>query len=472
MKKIPNMTARTIKPFGDELVLYRWNIGPFLRGKGFKAVDLWADGPAFTLDDCRAIGFSELVPLRHKGRTPMPYAAAAKTIALLNEKACARPAAEQQSGNGDAPKIRTRREPPGLAPMSALIDDYLAWLDGQVKAGEIGTKTAVIYQVYARRVRATFGPTPPAAITKEIAKAWVAKIKATPAVSGRLTGGINAALKAGAMLTRILKWAEGRDKWAPLLPDQRAYRELDLEKPAARLRVGLPAEMETLLRAFDFPDALYAELETPLGDRVLKPSPSMGDALIAMLWTAARVNDALSLTRENVAGARIVYRQQKTGRAMDLPLLFAFKDRLPAMLARADAVRANGRIDALIVNEEDGRPYWRERPKSKTRDHRPFNDRWNAYVDLAGKIVPSIAGQGKNRLGEPWSAFRAQDCRDTAVTRLSLSGADIAQIAAWHGSSVEEVTKLAKHYMQISGEHADAGGDKLVDMCRKMGIAV
>ena len=108
----------------------------------------------------------------------------------------------------------------------------------------------------------------------------------------------------------------------------------------------------------------------------------------------------------------------------------------------------------------------------RVRDHRLFNDAWVAYRALAGCIVPSLVGAGLDPLGEPWKPFNAQDCRDTAVSRLSLATDSLMEIAAWHDSSPEEIVKLARHYMAITPTHADRGGEKLLRMCAEMEIAV
>lgn len=459
--KTPNLTARTVIAGGEEVVLYRWNPGPALRRAGFKGVDLWADGPAMTAAEIAAKGFDAArFSLRHRGRRPMALGPAAKLARQLTAAARGR-TSEARNADASAPPIVRRR----ALKTADLIDDYLKALAAAVAAGETAPKTAANYRAYAKSVREWIGAEAPAALTKETATVWLRAVKAKR--------GEHAALKSGAMLTRIFKWAEARDKWASLLPlDPRAYREFGLTKPAARLRVALPEEVETLLMAFDNPAALYAASETPLGERTLTPAPSMGDALVAMLWSAARVGDALSFREAHFASGRLVYRQAKTGRICNLPVIEALAARLPAMRARAAATRKDGEGDALIVNEEDGLPYWRARAKTALRDHRPYNARWTAYRALAGKKTPSLIGEGENALGERWTAFNAQDCRDTAVSRLALATDSIVELASWHGSDPEEIARLARHYIAVDPAHATRAGEKLAALCRQMEIAV
>ncbi|NOX95098.1 MAG: hypothetical protein GXP04_08375, partial [Alphaproteobacteria bacterium] len=275
-----------------------------------------------------------------------------------------------------------------------------------------------------------------------------------------------------AQLTRLFRWGETRDRWAAQLPDERSYRQFGLKKGGVRLRIDLDGEMETLLRAFDHPASLYAELDIPLADRKLTPAPSMGDALIAMLWTAARVHDALSFSTENFASSRLIYRQSKRGRVCNLPIIGPLKTRLPAMRLRAQAQRNRDDINDLIISETDGLSYARNSAKTGVPHHSLFNERWRAYRALAGEIAPSLIGEGVDPLGEPCKAFNAQDCRDTAVSRLAMATESIIEIAAWHGSDPEEIARLAKHYLAIRPEHADRAGEKLTKMCAEMGIAV
>jgi hypothetical protein len=460
--KTPNLFWRTVLVRGEADFLGRWNIGPKLRAAGFKAVDLWADGAAFTREDCRRIGFETLLPLRHKGHEPMSAGAARKLVRILNKQAYA---LTEQRRKDATTKPRAQIIRIRIKTTAMLIEAFNKALDADLARGDIKQKTVANYKTYARKINAWHGDEPPASLTKSLAVDWLKNLRAK--------SGPNAARVAGQTLTHIFRWAETREEWASLIPsDPRAYREFHLKKPAPRLRVGLPEEMTALLQAFDHPAALYAELETPAAARQLTPAPSMGDALLMMLWTAARVNDALSMANNNFETGRVLYRQAKTGAVCNLPILEPLEQRLPAMRKRRDAIRRSANITDLVINEADGYPYWRERPKTGARDHRPFNDRWNEYRALAAKKVKSLGGEGVNALGEPWLAFRAQDCRDTAVSRLALATTSLLEIAAWHGSDVDEITKLAKHYIAITPQHADQGGEKLAEMCAKMGIAV
>lgn len=475
-RKVPNLTWRVIGAGDDRAHLGRWNPGPAIRGAGFKGVDLWAPpGPALTLEDWAGLGFSAPVTdeLRLKAgarSTPMKPAAAERAAKALTN------AARDQM----ARKTLTDPAPARIAPSRArftlnrLLDEFIA-----DKERSLTAKAMVNYRSHLAPVRDWAGEEIPAALTKELLIERFEKF--------RVKHGHHGAYKAIATLRTALIWAAGRERWrGPVMPLREDYLNLGLTKPGARLRIATPEEAGWLLAAFDDPHHLYAKAGTPMGERVLAPRPSAGDAFTALLWTAARVNDGLSFHDGNLGprdgGLWLTYRPQKTRKRqpapLPIPVVGTFAERLPAMQARRNAVwKAHGlATDApayhrpLIVNEDDGQPYWREREASGVRDHRPFNEIWNDYRALAAKFAPSLAGEGLDPLGEPWLDFRPQDCRDTAVTRLMSAGCDLAQIASWHGSSVDNVIKLARHYIQIAPDHAAAAGEKLEKWTREQGM--
>lgn len=462
-KKTPYLTSRIIQlKDKSESQIFRWNVGPHLRKNGFKSFDLWADGPIFSVEDWRDHGFDQAYGIvRKKGLTPLTYAAAA--LLCRNLTSWARAQAGAKRGFEAVSSIRGIAPRPQKKLTEHLIDDYAKDIARQIRMGALSAKTGQQYSVDLRKAAKIFGPVAPHSITKDLLRTYHATIAEKQ--------GAHAATKAAAMMTRLFAWAEGDEKWRHLIPASTVYRNLGLAKPEARLRIGSADEMQTLLRAFDHPALIYAELETPQAERLLMPAPSMGDALIAMLWSCARVNDVLSFQWPAIEGGRLVYRQQKTGRIVDVPVMAGLAERLPAMRRRSDALRRNQADNTMIVSEIDGSPYWRRRA-SGVKDHRPFNDRWAAHRELAGKICPSLIGAGKNRLGASHVAFNAQDCRDTAVTRLALAGATMAEIAAWHGSSVEVIVTLCRAYLAVGAEHADAGAEKLSAWAHRQGVVV
>lgn len=452
----------------------RWNPGPRLRAGGFKAFDLWAaPGDGMAIADWRALGFDRPLtdevrrkPAEKARAKPMAAGRAILIAAMLTEEAKRilrdgrNPDREGDQRNNASP-MRPKKQ---ALDLNALFDDFLA---ASAKK-ELAVKTLVNYRVSLNAVRQWIGAETPAIVTREFLEEAISDfIRAHGAHGGR---------RSMQTLQTALAWAAGREKWRAVMPPRDNYSNLQLAKPPQRLRVGLEGEMETLLLAFDDPARLYAELETPAAERILTPRPSLGDGLVLMLWTCARVNDALSMTDRTIEGGRsIVYQQQKTGTVVNIPILGPLAERLPAMQRRRRAVwqarRLNHDLAELVISEQDGRPYWREKASGE-RYHRPYNDAWNAHRDLAARAAPSLKGEGLNRLNKPNLEFRPQDCRDTAVTRLLEAGCELAELVTWHGSSVEEIVRLTKHYMEFAPSFATAAGEKLLKMAEARGMRV
>lgn len=466
-KKTPNLTLRVVA--GAHL--YRWNPGPALRAGGFKGVDLWADGPALTLADWRAIGFETAVDdtLRMKSPRGAPLAPKGAARLAMAMTAAARDTMERRrNGAPSAPveKINMPARASNRLTLDRLIRDFL-----DAKEKTLPAKTIGNYRSHLAPILKSWGDECPAVLTKEII------LDIADTLAGR---GDHAAYKAVKTLQTALIWAAGRDRWhAGVMPRPEAYLRLGLSKPAPRLRVATPEEIDALMLAFTDPHVIYAMKNVPAAARTLRPRPSLADALVAMLWTAARVGDALDLHEGHLRreGGRdwLVYRQQKTRALVSIPVVGALKDRLPDMIVRRRIVWRARDMTApethapLIIAEDDGLPYRRVRP-SGISDHRPFNDLWLEYRALAALIEPSLAGKGLDPMGEPWLDFRPQDCRDTACTRLLDAGAVLAEIASWHGSSVENVIRLIRHYVAIAPKHAASAGDKLEAFTKKGGI--
>jgi len=313
--------------------------------------------------------------------------------------------------------------------------------------------------------------------------------------------GVHMAHHATTALIRALTWAEGQSEWKHHIPHYTEYHNLGLKKGSARLRVGLPKEMATLLVAFDNPDLLYDQIGTNQSERALKPNPFLGDALIRMLWSCARVHDSLKMTpksyyerQSTIAMGKdgtdsievknwLTWKPQKTNRAGDppaivtVPVIGIHQDRFTQMILRHKNLvnitsKSNPEFIPLALDPESGKPYARKSEKTGVHYHREFSDAWNAHRDLAGEIVPSIIGRGNDRYGDPWTPFLAQDCRDTAVTRLAHGGLSLLQISAWHGSSPEVLAKLVKHYIHLTPEMADRGTDQMIKTIAAAGITV
>lgn len=465
--KIPNLYWEFVGPEGAKVLLGRWKPGPSLRKRGFKNVAFWNDGPAFTADDCRAVGFETLLPLRHRlagAPRPVPMEPSAAVRLARRMNALAREMARESAAEERkcAPRIHIAD-----APLSALAAEYRA--SDQFKA--LRPKTRESYASHLRALEATFGPEPPLAITAETILAHHGK--------AREKRGRTAANMDLQVLRVALNWAKKRDKWRALTPDRDQYTQLGVGGGAARLRVALPAEIDALMRAFDDPAAIYAAAQTPLGDRILRAAPEGGDAMMLMLYTAARVNDALSMRAEAFNGETIIYQPSKSLRKGEPGKILEIKVVAPLAARLADAARRRRAIfgagdpawPEIVIDAREKRPFWREE-KSGVRRHKPFNALWRERAALAALIEPSIAGAGTDRLGRPLLALNAQDMRDTAVTRLVEADCTIFEISSWHGSDPKVILSLVRNYIEIGPARAAEAGAKLMASLERQGVAI
>lgn len=461
--KIPNLHARLVGPPDCKVTLWRWAPGPSMRARGFRAIDLWADGPAYTKGDCESVGFSEALPLRHRlkgSKNPKPMSFnEAKTLARrMNALA----------HDSAAPAAPTpRRIVCAAAPLRALFTDFMASDDWNA----LRPKTRKSYQSHIGILNAIHGDNTPLSLTAQLIKDhYTERARAS---------GPSAANMDLVVLRRCLNWAQKRDRWRGLLPGREDYSNLRTPTPKGRLRVALPNELNLIQRAFDDPGALYDELGTQAGERILTPRPSAWDGAMLMLWTAARVNDALGFSCRASDGTTLVYVPSKSvradtpqGKTLTIPIQPPLAARLgDAQRRRRAMLGANADTGHIVINEDDRRPYVRV-TAGGISGHKPYTDIWKPYMALAGQFEPSIIGKAKDRLDRQILPLNAQDFRDTAVTRLMMAKCTIFQIAAWHGSEPKVILDLVKHYIEIGPEQAEEAGEKLMTMMSEQGWAV
>lgn len=134
------------------------------------------------------------------------------------------------------------------------------------------------------------------------------------------------------------------------------------------------------------------------------------------LWTGQRQGDILDLTWRNYVGGRITLRQGKTGARVAIPV----GQQLAAILDNLKAERGAGPFDRICLNSR-GEP-WTEAG---------FSSAFGKQSDLAGVV-----------------GLTFHDTRGTAVTRLAVAGATVAEIASFTGHSLRDVsTILDAHYL-------------------------
>lgn len=463
-KKVPNLTWRQVGAGTARHHLGRWNPGPALRGHGFRAIDLWGQpGRAMTPDDWQDIGFDEpvsadirakVLPL-HANR-PLPVAEAEKAARALNRAAHGIIAERKADRPPPSPSERSTAARIGATRLTVnhLLDTFL-----NAKQGEVAPNTFANYRTSLFPVRDWIGDDVPAIVTKDLLVDRFWKWKAAR--------GHHGAHRSIASFCTALTWAHGREPFVgAIMPEIAAYTKLGLPSPPARLRVALPSEIEALLLAFDDPAAVYDRLDTPAADRVLTPRPSLGDGLVSMIWSCARVGDALGFGDQHLVeqpeGTMVLFRPAKQNhgdrrKLVAVPLLPIWRQRVEQ--ARDRRAQLGIVRPEWIVDEELRRPYLRT-GKTGVVSHTRFTAKWNEYRDLAGRLCPSLVGEGTNPIGDPWLPFNAQDCRDTGVTRLWEATRDLSKVALYHGSSPDQLAKLARHYIQINPFLSfDAGAD-------------
>ncbi len=161
-------------------------------------------------------------------------------------------------------------------------------------------------------------------------------------------------------------------------------------------------------------------------------SPHMRPLIIFLLYTGARVGEALWLDWRNVdlARAQVVFPKTKNGRARGVPL----HPRVVAALANL-----SGR-EGEVFRKPDGRPY--ERPKS-------------AADTSAGSRIGTGFAAACRRAGI--KSFRVHDCRHTWATWHYAKNRDLGALMHLGGWSSERMVLRYAHVNVAELAHTIAG---------------
>ncbi len=318
-----------------------------------------------------------------------------------------------------------------LAPLRAAsiitTADLFTEYFGSTRAAARAPKTLADYRSKAQTL-ADFAPDiwaeAAAAISKPVAfglheKLWAAK-------------GLHTANGVIAVARLVWSYAEKRGK-----VDRNPFLKLGMPTPPPRQRCGTPDEIAALLAAADGP-----------GDNGKPFDPEIGDAIILALYSGQRQGDVLAYEPRNEAEGRIRLIQNKTGARVSIQALAPLADRLRQAAERK--TRANITTPVLVADTRTGRPF----------NAFSFRHRYAALRDRAAKACPSVA------------SLRFQDLRDTAVTRLAMSGCTLPEIASITGHSLETITTILKHYLELNEAIADAATQKLAAWLEKEGVAI
>jgi integrase len=230
-------------------------------------------------------------------------------------------------------------------------------------------------------------------------------------------------------------------------------RGLRLERPKGRTRCATPDEAAALIAAAD---ALAAHFGNDI-------YISMGDAIVAALWTAQSQQDliACNLTAQRINPTNDLDAREapygrldfsgdhariKTGGQTKVKILAPLYNRL----AKPITGRSNNGQDGLLTPGPDGQ-------KWKADYFRNIYQRVRAQ---AAKTTPSVID------------LQFRDLRDTAITRSYAAGnspEDIANVST-HGPSMTR--DLTNHYLVMRTAQADIVMDKLEAWANSNGIAV
>ncbi|SFT66758.1 hypothetical protein SAMN05444141_102643 [Pseudovibrio denitrificans] len=239
----------------------------------------------------------------------------------------------------------------------------------------------------------------------------------------------------GIIATCRSAWSYGKLKG---LVGDNPFRELKMNVPRPRVRVGTIHEMKQLIAAAD-----------AFG------RPEIGDAIMIGLCTGQRQGDRLSLVEDSRKDGRINLRQNKTGALVSMPELNEVTRRLNAAKVR----RANWKVKYphLIQDEKDQKPF------SITSKH--YSRKFREIREYAVSGDPAKGLKPTPSLVD----FTDQDLRDTAVTWLANARCHIPEICSITGHSLESAQKILKHYLATTPEQADNAMAKLKEWIEAKG---
>jgi len=314
---------------------------------------------------------------------------------------------------------RVKIGPPRRHPRSA--DALWALYQASPKFQRLAPKTQAEYRKHAALFLKIFGPEPVAAIGKSDLHTWWEKL-----YRERGHAMANATL---AVARLLLSYAEMKE-WRRDNP----ARRLGLETVPPRVVVWLATECKA-----------YVEKADAAG---LAPA---GDAFVLALHTGQRMSDVLTLDADRVVDGKAYFLQRKTNARVIVPLTPMLNDRLSSMHER----RARKPVTQLALAKRlvlchDAFEY--------TEKH--FNTHFRQVRDAIAKDMPDVANR----------QFR--DLRDTAITRLALAGATIAEIRSITGHTIKSVHQVLEHYMALDEAMADRAIDRLKVWMQDQGIAI
>jgi len=331
--------------------------------------------------------------------------------------------------SGKKPR-RPKNSLPSAYCFGQLMADWLIMLTtqrlGQGKRGQksLSDKTITFYQFNANK------------LSEYDAELWASP---AAAISRPVAYGIYEALRddVGLHNTRaMIATARSAYSWGVkkgLVP-QNPFRELGMQTPDPRQRVGTIPEMVNLIAAAD-----------AIG------RPEVGDCIMLGLLTGQRQGDRLQLAGGNQVDGRINLQQSKTRAIVSIPAMAQLKQRIEAARERRKHLSVD--YPHLIIDEVAGRPF------------APSGDHYRKQFTRARKAaIEGIKAPDGSWVLEPTpelEGFRDQDLRDTAVTWLANAGCTVPEISSITGHNEVSIYQILKHYLARSPEQADAAMAKM-----------
>lgn len=315
---------------------------------------------------------------------------------------------------------RLKLGPPKRHPRSAeaLWDLYCK----SPRFAGLAPKTQREYAKHAAIFLEEFGRHPVAAIGKSHLHTWWEELYKT-----RGHAMANATL---AVARLMLSYAELKE-WRQTNP----ARKLGLETVPPRVVVWLAKECAAFVAKAD----------------ALKLAP-VGDAFVLALHTGQRLSDVLELAEDRLVDGKARFIQGKTNARVIVPLTAALQARVAAIHARRAA--QGGIVQMALAKRlvlcHDAFEY--------TPKH--FNTHFRLVREAVAKEFPDAADR------------KFLDLRDTAITRLALAGATIAEIRSVTGHTLQSVHQVLKHYMALDEAMADRAIERLQVWMAEQGIAV
>ncbi|MEM8615463.1 MAG: hypothetical protein AAGF20_00860 [Pseudomonadota bacterium] len=437
----------------------RWGMAPKLREQGIKALSLFKDGPPLSLDDWHRHGLKfEAPPLTNDGQplvtrrgTPMNRIEAEAAATALKSQVLAQSNAHADIKRAPRSAARSRRDVP------ALLDAYLRHLETRTSK-PTSPATIASYKSWRGPLDRIYAGIDVAALLRDDILALHETIADTSGLP--MANGCIRLLRAAVNWAPVRQWPDRRDQ----------VRSLGLKQSVAKIRLGLPNEMEALLLAADSPGLIMQRVDNQITQEqraklpTIIPRPHIGDALLVALYTTMREKDVLELEGCHLQDGRVCKIASKgqnnhSIEPIDIPILEPLAQRL--QLAKARNANRGYRTPFIITAPNNDRHI----------NGSAFRQDFAKVRHIASLIAPTLLGD-EDKFGRQIKTFTFEDCRDTAITRMIEAGVTWKELSMYTTHTPQSIMKIIRHYLKMNPKWADEGGRKLMVYLKREGIAV